>query len=145
MNLSRCLLAASVLAIAAPAFAAGQPTLTESKTFKYADLPLKVFDNGGEQRRVLSGTLATGEFVESHLTVLPAGQMPHPPHAHSNSEMVFIQTGNVEYIDAAGKHTPLGPGDIIFTASNKTHGLINVGKTAASYIVVSISKQDTPH
>lgn len=140
-----CLLALGALALAAPAFGAGEPTLSESQTFKYSDLPVRKFDNGGEQRRVLAGTLTTGEFVESHLTVLPAGQMPHAPHAHSNSEFVFIQTGNVEYIDAAGKHTPLGPGDIIFTASNKTHGLVNVGKTAASYIVVSISKQDTPH
>jgi len=143
MKISGCLLALAVLA--APAIATDQPTLTESRTFKYSDLPVKKFDNGGEQRRILAGTLATGEFVESHLTVLPAGQMPHPPHAHANSEMVFIQTGNVEYIDAAGKHTPLGPGDIIFTASNKLHGLINVGKTPATYIVVSISKQDTPH
>jgi quercetin dioxygenase-like cupin family protein len=145
MKFSGCLLALAAIAAGAPAFAADTPTLSESQTFKYSDLAVRKFDNGGEQRRILAGTLATGEFLESHLTVLPAGQMPHPPHAHSNSEMVFIQTGNVEYIDAAGKHTPLGPGDIIFTASNKVHGLINVGKTASSYIVVSISKQDTPH
>jgi XRE family transcriptional regulator, regulator of sulfur utilization len=35
----------------------------------------------------------------------------------------------------------VGPADIVFTASNKMHGLKNKGSTAATYIVVSVSKQ----
>lgn len=117
------------------------PTLTESKVLKYADLPVIKFSNGGEQRRVMSGTLATGEFIEIHESMLPAGEMPHPPHAHPNSEWLFIQTGTLEYIHSDGAHIPTGPGDIVFTASNKTHGLKNIGTTPATYIVVSVSKQ----
>ncbi len=117
------------------------PTLTDSKVLHYADLPLRKFANGGEQRRVMAGTLATGEFVEIHETMLPAGEMPHPPHKHPNSEWLFIQTGSLEYVDENGKHIPTGPGDIVFSASDKTHGLINIGKTPATYIVVSVSKQ----
>ncbi|GAA0553717.1 quercetin dioxygenase-like cupin family protein [Rhizomicrobium palustre] len=121
--------------------AADGASLTESRVLKYADLPLRKFDNGGEQRRVMAGTLATGEFVEIHETMLPAGEMPHPPHAHPNSEWLFIQTGSLEYIHSDGSHIPTGPGDIVFTASNKTHGLKNIGATPATYIVVSVSKQ----
>jgi len=117
------------------------PNLTESKVLKYADLPLRKFPNGGEQRRVMSGTLTTGEFVEIHESMLPAGEMPHPPHAHPNSEWLFIQTGTLQYIHNDGSLIPVGPGDIVFTASNKTHGLKNVGTTPASYIVFSVSKQ----
>jgi quercetin dioxygenase-like cupin family protein len=120
---------------------ADAPTLTESKVLRYADLPVRKFPNGSEQRRVMAGTLATGEFIEVHETMMPAGQSPHPSHSHPNSEIIFMQTGNAEYIDENGKHIPVGPGDIFFSASNKLHGFINTGSTAANYIVVSVSKQ----
>jgi quercetin dioxygenase-like cupin family protein len=141
----RSLFAMSALAAAGLAGSAGaaepSPALSQSKVLRYADLPVRKFPNGGEQRRVLIGTLPTGEFLEVHETMMPAGQMPHPPHKHPNSEMLFIQTGAVEYIDENGKHIPAGPGDIVFTASNQMHGLINPGTTPATYIVVSVSKQ----
>ena len=125
---------------AAAASAAEAPTLSESKVIAFKSLTVRKFPNGGEQRRVISGTLTTGEFIEVHETMLPAGQTPHPAHKHPNSEMLFIQTGALEY-DDDGKITPVGPGDIVFSASNKMHGLKNVGTTPATYIVVSVSKQ----
>lgn len=121
--------------------ASDAPTLTESKVLRYADLPVRKFPNGSEQRRVMAGTLATGEFLEVHETMMPAGQSPHPSHAHPNSEIIFMQTGNAEYIDEHGKHIAVGPGDIFFSASNKLHGFVNSGTTPATYIVVSVSKQ----
>lgn len=120
---------------------ADAPSLSTCKVLRYADLPVRKFDNGGEQRRVLIGTLATGEFLEVHETMLPAGETPHVPHKHPNSEMVFIQTGSLVHIDEDTGKTAVGPGDIIFTASNKMHDLKNVGTTPATYLVVSVSKQ----
>ena len=126
--------------VAAPASAADAPILSKSRVIPFSSLTVRKFPNGGEQRRVISGTLSTGEFIEVHETMLPAGETPHPPHKHPNSEMLFIQTGALEY-DDDGKITPVGPGDIVFTASNQMHGLKNVGTTPATYIVVSVSKQ----
>src|SRR5215831_14682806 len=111
--------------------------LSKSRVVRFADLPVIKLDNGGAQRRVMSGTLPTGEFIEIHETVLPAGKTPHAPHHHPNSEWLFIQTGTLEY-DKDGTILPVGPGDIIFSASNVTHGLRNVGTTDASYIVFSV-------
>lgn len=128
-------------AVTGTATAAGPATLSTSKVLHYADLPVRKFPNGGEQRRVMAGTLPTGEFIEVHETMLPAGETPHPPHKHPNSEMLFIQTGKLEYIDDDGSRIPTGPGDIVFSASEKLHGLENVGTTPATYIVVSVSKQ----
>lgn len=114
--------------------------LSKSRVVRFADLPVVKQDNGGVQRRVMSGTLPTGEFIEIHETVLPAGKTPHPPHHHPNSEWLFIQTGTLEY-DNAGAIVRVGPGDIIFSASNITHGLHNIGTTDATYIVFSVSRQ----
>jgi quercetin dioxygenase-like cupin family protein len=114
--------------------------LSKSRVVRFKDLPLIKLDNGGEQRRVMSGTLPTGEFIEIHETVLPAGKTPHAPHHHPNSEWLFIQSGTLEY-DNDGTAIPVAPGDIIFSASNVTHGLKNVGTTEGRYIVFSVSKQ----
>jgi quercetin dioxygenase-like cupin family protein len=135
------LAAVGVTAGAAGAGEPSSPVLSSSKVLRYADLPVRKFPNGGEQRRVLSGTLTTGEFIEVHETMLPAGETPHPPHKHPNSEMVFVQSGQLEETGEDGKTTSVGPGDIIFTASNRMHDLRNVGTTPATYIVVSVSKQ----
>ena len=88
----------------------------------------------------MSGTLPTGEFIEIHETVLPAGKTPHAPHHHPNSEWLFIQAGTLDY-DNDGTTIRVAPGDIIFSASNVTHGLKNVGTTEGRYIVFSVSRQ----
>lgn len=132
--------AMAALGAATPVAHADDGTLADSKVFRFADLPVRTFPNGGTLRHVISGTLPTGEFIEVHESMLPAGQMPHPPHHHPNTEMLFIQAGKLVY-DDAGKMIPVGPGDVVFTASNRMHGLKNVGTTPATYIVVSVGKQ----
>jgi quercetin dioxygenase-like cupin family protein len=120
--------------------AAAAPTLGQSKVIPYDQLKAIPLPNGGTQRKVMAGFLPTGEYLEVHETMLPAGQMPHPPHKHPNSELLFIQQGTLEYLDD-GKPIPVGPGGIVFSASNILHGLKNVGTTPANYIVVSVGVQ----
>ena len=112
--------------------------LRVSKVFHFDEMKVSNFANGGWGRAVMHGTLPTGEFVEVHETMLPAGQMPHPPHQHRNTEFVLVREGKLEFLND-GKPEPVGVGDVIYTASNQMHGLKNIGDTPALYFVVSIS------
>ena len=111
--------------------------LSSSRTFSYDQLPVTELPNGGTMRRVMSGVLVTGEHIEVHESMLPPGQMPHPPHRHRNSEILFIREGKLEFLND-GKPEPVGLGGVVFTASNVLHGLKNVGDTPATYFVVAI-------
>jgi quercetin dioxygenase-like cupin family protein len=116
----------------------GDAEMAHSRVFHFDKMPVKNYANGGWGRQVMHGTLPTGEFVEVHETMLPAGQMPHPPHRHRNTEFVLIREGALEFYDN-GKPEPCGPGDVVYTASNQMHGMKNVGTTPALYFVVSVS------
>lgn len=113
--------------------------LSVSETFSYDQLPITCLPSGGTMRKVVSGVLVTGEYIEVHESMLPAGKMPHPPHRHRNSEILFIREGQLEFLNN-DKTENVGPGSVVFTASNVLHGLKNIGGTPATYFVIAIGR-----
>jgi len=116
------------------------PKLLHSELFTYDKLPVHTAPNGMTSRAVVHGTLATGEFIEVHETMLPAGEMPHPPHRHTHSELLLIRDGELQ-VDSDGQRGIVHAGDVVFTASAVLHSLKNVGTGPASYFVVAVGIQ----
>jgi quercetin dioxygenase-like cupin family protein len=86
---------------------------------------------------------ATLDELEMHVTTLNPGVASHPPHRHPNEELVIIDRGTVETL-SNGQWKRVGPGSVIFNASNSLHALRNVGSTPAQYHVINWKSATTP-
>lgn len=97
----------------------------------------------GSVRSFFKARTPTLEQLEVHVTTLNPGKAPHPPHRHPNEEMLIIRQGTVEAL-INGEWKRVGPGSVIFFASNQLHGLRNVGTEPAVYHVINWKTAATP-
>ena len=99
--------------------------------------------NVGSVRSVVRQPTATLEELEMHITTLKAGLASHDPHKHPNEELIILREGTLETL-SDGVWKRVGPGSIIFNASNSLHAVRNVGTTSAVYHVINWRSADTP-
>ncbi len=67
-----------------------------------------------------SSNFVTGRFI------IEPGKTPHPPHTHPEEEVMVIESGEGEiFVD--GKTTKIGPGSVMYTTPNSSHGILNTG------------------
>jgi quercetin dioxygenase-like cupin family protein len=81
---------------------------------------------------------ATLDQLEMHVSKLNPGTASHPPHRHVNEELIIIREGDCETL-SDGKWIKVGPGSVVFNASNSLHGFRNIGATVAVYHVINWS------
>lgn len=92
----------------------------EMKDFQYQDKSV-----GKVGLYVAGDTPASTQFVTGRFVLSP-GQTPHAPHTHVEEEVMIVESGHGEiYCD--GKTTKVGPGSVMFTAPNASHGIVNTG------------------
>jgi uncharacterized protein (TIGR02246 family) len=127
------LLAAGML-FAAP-LAAQDPVLG-SLALTWEQIQALPLGSSGRSRQVLRQPTATLDQLEMHVTWLPPGQTTHAPHTHPNEEVIVIREGTLEAFQN-GKTTRIGPGGLLFMASNQPHNVVNVGETTAVYHVIN--------
>lgn len=125
-----------VFAIAAP-----QPAVLGWSVYDWNSIPV-VKNANGESRQFFRAPTATLDQLEVHATTLNPGAQSHPPHRHFNEEVIIIDSGTVEAF-GDGKWTRLGPGSVIFNASNTLHAVRNAGTTPTTYHVISFITPET--
>ena len=89
----------------------------------------------GMSKPIFRSPTVTLDEMEMHVTHVPPGKAPHAPHTHPEEELVILKAGTLEVLQA-GKTTRVGPGGVIFQASNQLHGVRNVGDVTAIYYVM---------
>jgi XRE family transcriptional regulator, regulator of sulfur utilization len=129
----------AVIAVAATlsvVSAAQQPAaIMKSRVFDWTGFTERSVAYGSVRSVVRAPTMTLDE-LEMHITTLNPGQTSHAPHQHPNEELIIIREGTVDTL-SGGEWKRLGPGSIIFNASNELHGLKNVGTTPATYHVIN--------
>ena len=97
----------------------------------------------GSVRSFFKARTATLDELEMHVTTLKPGMTSHAPHRHPNEELIIVKQGTVETL-SNGEWKRVGPGSVIFNASNQLHGLRNVGTDEAIYHVINWKSGATP-
>lgn len=117
------------------AAADARPPVQQSALFDWKSMTAQP-TGVGQYRQVLRAPTATLDELEIHVTTLNPGQSSHAPHKHPNEEIVVLASGTLE-VFSNGTTQVLGPGSIIFNASNQMHAVKNVGKEPATYHVIN--------
>ncbi|MEX2303914.1 MAG: cupin domain-containing protein [Bryobacterales bacterium] len=86
----------------------------------------------GDLRVYFSGSTDELEVMEAGSLELKAGMTPHPPHRHSEEEIMIVTAGSGE-ISLNGEVTKCGPGSMMFCAADHMHGIVNTGKTTLTF------------
>jgi quercetin dioxygenase-like cupin family protein len=126
--------------IAASAVAGSVATLTAQKkvlhstVFEWTTADTKP-NAWGAVRQVTRDATPTLDELEIHISTLNPGQSPHAPHQHQHEELLILKEGTLETFQS-GATRKVGPGGIIFQASNEMHNVTNVGQTPATYYVI---------
>ena len=124
----------AALGVMALAQETAQPKVMGSSIFDWTQIAVKKTPIG-ESRKFFQAPTATLDELECHVTTLNPGEMAHPPHQHPDEELIIVKEGTVESL-VNGELKRVGPGSVIFQASNQMHSIRNAGETPATYHVI---------
>lgn len=112
----------------------GSGTLGASKVFPSA---LVKMPNGSERWNVMSGTLATGEAIGAHVSVVPVGTPKVELHVIKHSELLILSEGTVMF-EHDGLQEEVHAGSMFYVAYGTNHRVWNSGDVPAKYFVIQV-------
>jgi XRE family transcriptional regulator, regulator of sulfur utilization len=127
-------LVVSVAAASSVATVVAQKQLQKSTVYSWSTGDSKSND-WGAARQVMRSATPTLDELEIHISTLSPGKSPHAPHQHQHEELLILKEGTLETFQS-GATRRIGPGGIIFQASNEMHNVTNVGSAPATYYVI---------
>ncbi len=125
-----------------PAADSASPDKLRSGVWAWEEMKVQKTEKG-ERREFFKSPTVTCENFSIHATTLNAGEISHAPHRHPDEEIIVVKEGTVE-ATVNGQTNKVGPGSILFFASNDPHGLRNAGDTPATYYVLRVVTEKTP-
>ena len=123
-----------VAAASSLATLAAQKHVQKSTVYEWSTADTKAND-WGAVRQVMRTPTPTLDELEIHISTLAPGKSPHAPHQHEHEELLIVKDGTLETFQS-GATRRVGPGGIIFQASNELHNVTNVGTSPATYFVI---------
>jgi len=133
-TLRLAILLAGVAAASSIATLVAQKQVQQSTIYGWSTADTKPND-WGAVRQVMRTPTPTLDELEIHISTLAPGKSPHAPHQHQHEELLILKEGTLDTFQS-GRTQRIGPGGIIFQASNELHNVTNVGQTPAAYYVI---------
>src|SRR6266481_1175118 len=133
-TIALAILVVSVAAASSFATLVAQKHIQKSTVCDWSTADTKPND-WGRVRQVMRSPTPTLDELEIHISTLDPGKSPHAPHQHQHEELLIIKDGTLETFQS-GATRRVGPGGIIFQASNELHNVTNVGTAPATYFVI---------
>ena len=133
-KLPLAVLLVAVAAASSIATLAAQKHVQTSTVYPWSTADTKP-NEWGAVRQVMRTPTPTLDELEIHISTLNPGQSPHAPHQHEHEELLIVKEGSLETFQS-GATRRVGPGGIIFQASNELHNVTNVGHAPATYFVI---------
>jgi quercetin dioxygenase-like cupin family protein len=141
-NLKLIALLVSVSATSSIATIAAQKHVQKSTVYSWSTADTTTND-WGAVRQVMRTPTPTLDELEIHISTLSPGKSPHAPHQHQHEELLILKEGTLETFQS-GTTRRVGPGGIIFQASNELHNVTNVGGAPATYYVIGWTVPGAP-
>jgi XRE family transcriptional regulator, regulator of sulfur utilization len=126
---------AATITLACVSMAEEPESVLDSTAWKWQDIAARDTEVG-QYRHVVRRPTRTLQELEMHITTLKARTASHAPHTHPNEEMVIVKEGTLK-AHVNGEEIVVGPGSVLFFASNQPHAVQNIGDTPATYHVIN--------
>lgn len=113
----------------------------QSDVYVWKNLPVEKKPTS-ERRQILNGSGPVLTNLEIHATTIDPGTAPHAPHHHEEEELFIIKEGSLT-LTINGKSQVLGAGSVAIAMPGEEHGILNTGKTKATYYVIKYKSRDS--